>query len=52
MKKLVRLLIAEIIVVAVLAAALVILVMNPPGSEVETYVFSNHSATEIVSVHV
>ena len=52
MKKLLRLLITEIVIVAVLFAALTILILNPPGSEVETYVFSQRSATEIVSIHV
>ena len=52
MKKLLRLLIAEIIIAVVLLAALIGLVLNPPGSEVETYVFADRSATEIVSIHV
>lgn len=52
MKKLVRLLIAEVAVVAVLAAALAVLVLNPPGSEVQSYVFADRSATEITSIHV
>lgn len=53
MKKLIRLLAAEIAVVAALAAVLVILILNPPGSEEETdYVFADRSATEIISIHV
>lgn len=52
MKKLLRILIAEIAVVVVLAAALVVLVLNPVGGEEESYVFVRRDATEIVSVHV
>ena len=52
MKKLLRILIAEIAVVAVLAIALIVLVLNPVGSEKETYVFAERNATEITSVHV
>ncbi|MBE7017248.1 MAG: DUF4340 domain-containing protein [Ruminococcaceae bacterium] len=52
MKKLLRLLIAEIVIVVVLLAALVGLILNPPGSEVESYVFADRSATEIAAIHV
>lgn len=51
MKKLYRLLIAEAAVVAVLAAALAALLLNPPGGG-ETYVFSDRSVSDIVSVRV
>lgn len=52
MKKLLRLLIAEIAVVAVLAIALLVLILNPVGSSEETYVFAARDATEIASIHV
>ena len=38
MKKLLRILLAEVIVVAVLAVALVVLILNPVKSEAESYV--------------
>ena len=38
MKKLLRILLAEVIVVAVLAVALVVLILNPVKSESESYV--------------
>ena len=50
MKKLVRILVAEVIVVVVLAAALLFFLFSSRQTEEETYVFSAHSATEIVSV--
>jgi len=52
MKKLVRILIAEVIVVVVLAAAFMLFLLNPQTVEEESYVFAARSATEIVSVHI
>ena len=52
MKKLLRILLAEVIVVAVLAVALVVLILNPVNSEAESYVLSSRNATEIAAVHV
>lgn len=52
MKKLVRLLIAEIAVIAVLAAALILLLANPVRQEDNTVVFADYSATDIVSIHI
>ena len=50
MKKLLRILLAEIIVVAVLAVALVVLILNPVGSDEESYVLASRNATEIAAV--
>ena len=52
MKKLLRILLAEVIVVVVLAVALVVLILNPVKSEAESYVLSARNATEIAAVHV
>ena len=52
MKKLLRLLTAEVVVILVLAAAIAGFLLNPVRSVRESYVFSDHSLTDIVSVHV
>lgn len=52
MKKLVRLVIAAAASVLALAAALALLLLNPPGRGTEAYVFSDRAATEVLSVQI
>lgn len=52
MKRLMQLLLVELIVVAGLAAALAALLLTAPGSETESYVFSAREVTDITSVQV
>lgn len=52
MKKLVRLLIAEIATIAVLAVALILLLANPVRQEEETFTFADYAATDILSIHI
>ena len=52
MKRLMQLLLVELIVVAGLAIALAALLLTAPGSETESYVFSAREVTDITSVQV
>lgn len=52
MKKLVRILAAEVAVIAVLAAALLLLILNPAKKEAESWIFADHAITDVASVHV
>lgn len=52
MKKLIRLLIAEVVVIAVLAAAFLLLIFNPAKKEETSYVFADQALTDVASVQV
>lgn len=52
MKKLIRLLIIEVAVIVVLAAAFVLLLINPSQNEAESYVFADKAITDVTSVQV
>lgn len=52
MKQLNRLLFAAGVVVCVLAGVLAFLLLNPPGAETQSYVFSDRAATDIDRVQI
>ncbi len=52
MKRMVRLLVIALVVVAILAATLAVLLGMPTRAEADTRVFSNHAATDVVGVHI